>query len=57
MLHQPQGRTAYVIFHHATLASIAQQHLSTLDNLQGMSGMEAKKLEAYGAEVLRVCAG
>jgi len=45
---------AYVIFHDATLAAIAQQHPATLEDLQGISGMGAKKLEAYGADVLRV---
>ena len=47
---------AYVIFHDATLAAIAQQCPRTLGELHGISGMGAKKLEAYGAEVLRVCA-
>lgn len=47
---------AYVIFHDATLAAIAERHPATLDDLQGISGMGAKKLEAYGSEVLRVCA-
>ncbi|GKS93764.1 DNA helicase RecQ [Acidovorax sp. SUPP2825] len=46
---------AYVIFHDATLAAIAERNPSTLDDLQGISGMGAKKMEAYGAEVLRVC--
>ena len=47
---------AYVIFHDATLAAIAERNPVSLDDLQGISGMGAKKLEAYGAEVLRVCA-
>ena len=47
---------AYVIFHDATLAAIAECNPSTLEDLQGISGMGTKKLEAYGAEVLRVCA-
>ena len=51
------GLPAYVIFHDATLAAIAQQCPRTVDDLQGISGMGAKKLEAYGAEVLRVCGG
>ena len=51
------GRPAYQIFHDATLAAIAQQCPRTLGELHGISGMGAKKLEAYGAEVLRVCAG
>ena len=47
---------AYVIFHDATLAAIAECNPTTLEDLQGISGMGTKKLEAYGAEVLRVCA-
>jgi ATP-dependent DNA helicase RecQ len=45
---------AYVIFHDATLAAVAALAPRTLDDLQGISGMGAKKLDAYGAEVLRV---
>ncbi len=45
---------AYVIFHDATLAAIAERNPTSLDDLQGISGMGAKKLEAYGTEVLRV---
>jgi len=45
---------AYVIFHDATLAAIAERNPGTLEDLQGISGMGAKKLEAYGADVLRV---
>ncbi|AMO23306.1 DNA helicase RecQ [Ramlibacter solisilvae] len=45
---------AYVIFHDATLAAIAALAPRTLDDLQGISGIGAKKLEAYGDEVLRV---
>jgi len=45
---------AYVIFHDATLAAIAERNPDTLEDLQGISGMGAKKLEAYGVEVLRV---
>lgn len=47
---------AYVIFHDATLAAIAALGPRTLDDLQGVSGIGAKKLEAYGQEVLRVVA-
>ncbi|MBO9514185.1 MAG: DNA helicase RecQ [Variovorax sp.] len=47
---------AYVIFHDATLAAIAEAAPATLEDLQGISGIGAKKLEAYGADVLRVCA-
>jgi ATP-dependent DNA helicase RecQ len=45
---------AYVIFHDATLAAIAGQPPRTLADLQGISGIGAKKLETYGPEVLRV---
>ena len=45
---------AYVIFHDATLVGIAQRNPQTLADLHGISGICTKKLEAYGAEVLRV---
>jgi len=45
---------AYVIFHDATLASIAHRAPQSIGDLQGISGMGAKKLEAYASEVLRV---
>jgi ATP-dependent DNA helicase RecQ len=48
---------AYVIFHDATLASIAQAEPQDLDALQGIAGIGIKKLQAYGDEVLRVVAG
>ena len=47
---------AYLIFHDATLAAIAQSAPQSLDALSGISGLGAKKLQAYGAEVLRVVA-
>ena len=45
---------AYVIFHDATLAAIAALAPHSLDDLQTVSGIGAKKLQAYGLEVLRV---
>ena len=45
---------AYIVFNDATLAQMAQQAPSTLDELAGISGVGAKKLEAYGREILRV---
>jgi ATP-dependent DNA helicase RecQ len=45
---------AYVIFHDATLAAIAALDPHSLDDLQSVSGIGAKKLQAYGQEVLRV---
>ncbi len=47
---------AYVIFHDATLAAIAKRAPQSLDDLQDISGMGAKKLEAYADAVLRVMA-
>ena len=46
---------AYVIFHDATLAHIAAANPQNLADLHGISGIGAKKLEAYGQEVLQVC--
>jgi ATP-dependent DNA helicase RecQ len=45
---------AYVIFHDATLAAIAERAPQTLEDLQGITGIGAKKLEAYGQAVLAV---
>jgi len=47
---------AYVIFHDATLAAIAAAGPRSVDDLHGISGIGARKLEAYGDEVLRVVA-
>ena len=47
---------AYVIFHDATLAAIAQAEPQDLTALQGIAGIGVKKLQAYGDEVLRVVA-
>jgi ATP-dependent DNA helicase RecQ len=47
---------AYVVFHDATLAAMAQQQPATLDALGTINGVGAKKLEAYGREILRVLA-
>jgi len=46
---------AYVIFHDATLAAIAERNPQSPADLQGISGMGASKLDKYGEEVLRVC--
>jgi ATP-dependent DNA helicase RecQ len=51
---QQHNLPAYVIFHDATLAAIAQRAPQSLDDLQGISGIGTKKLEAYAVEVLRV---
>jgi ATP-dependent DNA helicase RecQ len=45
---------AYIVFNDATLSQMALTSPSTLDELSGISGVGAKKLEAYGREILRV---
>ncbi len=50
------GLPAYVIFQNATLAEMARQDPQDLDALAQISGVGAKKLEAYGTEILRVLA-
>ena len=51
------GLPAYVIFHDATLAEMARAQPASLDDLAQISGVGAKKLEAYGREILRVLEG
>ncbi|MDI1275023.1 RecQ family ATP-dependent DNA helicase [Polaromonas sp.] len=46
---------AFVIFHDATLRAIAERAPQSTADLEGISGIGVKKLEAYGNEVLRVC--
>jgi ATP-dependent DNA helicase RecQ len=48
---------AYVVFHDATLAEMAEQRPGSLDELAGIGGVGAKKLEAYGEDILRVLGG
>jgi ATP-dependent DNA helicase RecQ len=45
---------AFVVFHDATLAQMARECPDGLDALAGVSGVGAKKLQAYGEEILRV---
>jgi len=45
---------AYVVFHDATLAEMARGQPDSLDALAGISGVGAKKLQAYGSQILRV---
>jgi ATP-dependent DNA helicase RecQ len=45
---------AYIVFHDATLAEMAREQPTTLDALAHVPGVGAKKLEAYGREILRV---
>jgi ATP-dependent DNA helicase RecQ len=45
---------AYVVFHDAALAQMAHDAPASLEALAQISGVGAKKLEAYGREILRV---
>jgi len=47
---------AFVIFHDSTLRAIAERAPTSTFDLEGIAGIGVKKLDAYGAEVLRVCA-
>ncbi len=47
---------AFVIFHDSTLRAIAERAPTSTFDLEGITGIGVKKLDAYGAEVLRVCA-
>jgi ATP-dependent DNA helicase RecQ len=45
---------AYVVFHDAALAEMAERCPDSLDALAEVGGVGARKLEAYGEEILRV---
>jgi len=45
---------AYIVFHDSVLASMAREQPGTLEALADISGVGAKKLDAYGREILRV---
>nr|WP_255507763.1 RecQ family ATP-dependent DNA helicase [Ottowia sp. GY511] len=47
---------AYVIFHDATLAAIAASAPTSVDALEGISGIGATKRDKYGPEVIRALA-
>ncbi len=51
---QSQSVPAFVIFHDSTLAGIAIANPKTLDELSGISGIGAKKLERYGTTILQL---
>ncbi|MCR2808177.1 MULTISPECIES: DNA helicase RecQ [unclassified Microbacterium] len=52
-----QGMPAYIVFGDATLRALAEQRPATLSDLDGITGIGAKKREAYGSAVLAVIAG
>ncbi|WP_221585030.1 DNA helicase RecQ [Microbacterium sp. G2-8] len=49
-----QGVPAYVVFGDATLRALAEHRPSSLAELDGISGIGARKREAYGAQVLEI---
>jgi ATP-dependent DNA helicase RecQ len=48
------GVPAYVVFNDGTLRAIAAARPSSLDEVAGISGVGEKKLERYGAELIRL---
>ncbi|WP_153137667.1 DNA helicase RecQ [Paraburkholderia agricolaris] len=48
------GVPAYVIFHDATLAEIARNGPDSIEDLRGIPGMGARKLDRFGDELLEV---
>ncbi|CAB3803440.1 ATP-dependent DNA helicase RecQ [Paraburkholderia fynbosensis] len=50
------GVPAYVIFHDATLAEIARNGPGSIEDLRGIPGMGARKLDRFGDELLEVVA-
>ena len=51
-----QGVPAYIVFGDATLLAVVAQKPATLGDLDGITGIGAKKLEAYGEALLEVVA-
>ena len=47
---------AYIVFGDATLRALAEHRPATLADLDGITGIGAKKREAYGEAVLAVIA-
>ncbi|GAA3201493.1 DNA helicase RecQ [Microbacterium terregens] len=52
-----QGMPAYIVFGDATLRALAEQRPASLADLDGITGIGAKKREAYGSAVLAVISG
>lgn len=47
---------AFIIFHDTTLREIAKAKPRSLDDLRGVTGVGAKKLESYGEELVKLIA-
>jgi ATP-dependent DNA helicase RecQ len=53
-LAQEQGVPPYVILHDKTLAAICEQRPDSIEELELIPGIGARKLELYGAELIRI---
>ena len=53
-LAQEQGVPPYVILHDKTLAAICDQRPDSIEELELIPGIGARKLELYGAELIRI---
>ncbi|MCB5199405.1 DNA helicase RecQ [Loktanella sp. TSTF-M6] len=56
-LAEAAGGPAYIIFNDKTLIEMAERKPQTLDQMAGISGVGAKKLDSYGRAFLEVIAG
>jgi ATP-dependent DNA helicase RecQ len=56
-LAEAQNVPAYVVFPDRTLIEMAEKKPATLDQMAGITGVGAKKLESYGAAFLEVITG
>ncbi len=56
-LAEAQGMPAYIVFPDRTLIEMAERRPATLDDMAGITGVGAKKLESYGAAFLEVITG
>jgi ATP-dependent DNA helicase RecQ len=56
-LAEAQGVPAYVVFPDKTLIEMAEKRPTTLDEMIGISGIGARKLESYGKAFLEVILG
>ena len=53
-LAQEQGVPPYVILHDKTLVAICEQRPDSIEELELIPGIGARKLELYGAELIRI---
>lgn len=56
-LAEQAGVPAYIIFNDRTLIEMAEKRPQTMDDMAGINGVGAKKLDSYGADFLTVIAG